>query len=71
MESFLELYEGLKRAQRLRIEDQRGTAINAELPEFLKPSSYPDRIQVRNCLLVNFVKQLYISILLKSCRQVK
>lgn len=29
------MYEGLKRAQR-RLEDQRGTEINFELPEFLK-----------------------------------
>lgn len=28
--------EGLKRAQRFRLEDQRGTEINAELPDFLK-----------------------------------
>lgn len=31
-----ELYEGLKRAQRNRLEDQRGTEINFELPDFLK-----------------------------------
>ncbi|XP_065337501.1 regulator of G-protein signaling loco isoform X3 [Cloeon dipterum] len=31
-----ELYEGLKRAQRGRLEDQRGTDINFELPDFLK-----------------------------------
>ncbi|XP_018312460.1 regulator of G-protein signaling loco isoform X1 [Mycetomoellerius zeteki] len=31
-----ELYEGLKRAQRSRLEDQRGTEINFELPDFLK-----------------------------------
>lgn len=30
------LLEGLKRAQRSRLEDQRGTEINFELPEFLK-----------------------------------
>ncbi|KAL7293981.1 hypothetical protein TKK_0012558 [Trichogramma kaykai] len=30
------LYEDLKRAQRLRLEDQRGTEINFELPDFLK-----------------------------------
>ncbi|CAH1394084.1 unnamed protein product [Nezara viridula] len=30
------LYEGLKRAQRCRLEDQRGTEINFELPDFLK-----------------------------------
>lgn len=30
------LLEGLKRAQRARLEDQRGTEINFELPEFLK-----------------------------------
>jgi len=34
--SFAELYEGLKRAQRSRLEDQRGTEINFELPDFLK-----------------------------------
>lgn len=33
-----ELYEGLKRAQRGRLEDQRGTDINFELPDFLKVS---------------------------------
>ncbi|XP_043266406.1 regulator of G-protein signaling loco isoform X2 [Venturia canescens] len=31
-----ELYEGIKRAQRSRLEDQRGTEINFELPDFLK-----------------------------------
>ncbi|XP_071054310.1 regulator of G-protein signaling loco isoform X2 [Onthophagus taurus] len=31
-----ELYEGLSRAQRSRLEDQRGTEINYELPDFLK-----------------------------------
>ena len=30
------LYERLKRAQRCRLEDQRGTEINTELPDFLK-----------------------------------
>lgn len=30
------LLEGLKRAQRSRLEDQRGTEINFELPDFLK-----------------------------------
>jgi len=30
------LYEGLKIAQRGRLEDQRGTEINFEMPEFLK-----------------------------------
>ena len=34
-----ELYEGLKRAQMSRIEDQRGTEINSELPDFLKRDS--------------------------------
>lgn len=33
---FVDLYEGLKRAQRSRLEDQRGTEINFELPDFLK-----------------------------------
>lgn len=33
---FLALYEGLKRAQRSRLEDQRGTEINFEMPDFLK-----------------------------------
>ncbi|XP_026676703.1 regulator of G-protein signaling loco isoform X2 [Diaphorina citri] len=32
------IYEGLKRAQRCRLEDQRGTEINFELPDFLKVS---------------------------------
>ncbi|XP_033322330.1 regulator of G protein signaling family member locomotion defects isoform X2 [Megalopta genalis] len=31
-----DLYEGLKRAQRSRLEDQRGTEINFDLPDFLK-----------------------------------
>ncbi|XP_055378179.1 regulator of G-protein signaling loco isoform X2 [Condylostylus longicornis] len=31
-----EFLEGLKRAQRARLEDQRGTEINFELPDFLK-----------------------------------
>lgn len=31
-----DLLEGLKRAQRFRLEDQRGTEINFELPDFLK-----------------------------------
>jgi hypothetical protein len=38
------LYEGLKRAQRCRLEDQRGTEINFELPDFLKVSSYSSYI---------------------------
>ncbi len=33
---FSDLYEGLKIAQRGRLEDQRGTEINFEMPEFLK-----------------------------------
>lgn len=33
---FLELVEGLNRAMRSRLEDQRGTEINFELPDFLK-----------------------------------
>lgn len=32
----LDFLEGLKRAQRSRLEDQRGTEINFELPDFLK-----------------------------------
>jgi hypothetical protein len=31
-----DLYEGLKLAQRGRLDDQRGTEINFEMPEFLK-----------------------------------
>ena len=34
------LYEHLKRAQRCRLEDQRGTEINFELPDFLKLPGY-------------------------------
>lgn len=37
---FLELYEGLSRAQRFRLEDQRGTEINFELPDFLKDKEH-------------------------------
>ena len=33
---FSDLYEGLKMAQRGRLEDQRGTEIKFEMPEFLK-----------------------------------
>ena len=33
---YLDLYEGLKLAQRGRLEDQRGTEIKFEMPEFLK-----------------------------------
>lgn len=33
---FLDLVEGLNRAMRSRLEDQRGTEINFELPDFLK-----------------------------------
>ena len=32
----LDLYEGLKLAQRGRLEDQRGTEIKFEMPDFLK-----------------------------------
>lgn len=32
----IDFLEGLKRAQRFRLEDQRGTEINCELPDFLK-----------------------------------
>ncbi|XP_058804018.1 regulator of G-protein signaling loco isoform X2 [Phymastichus coffea] len=31
-----DIYDGIKRAQKLRLEDQRGTEINFELPDFLK-----------------------------------
>jgi len=31
-----DLYEGLKMAQRGRLDDQRGTEINFEMPDFLK-----------------------------------
>lgn len=34
--SYTDFLEGLKRAQRFRLEDQRGTEINCELPDFLK-----------------------------------
>lgn len=36
---FSDLLEGLKRAQRFRLEDQRGTEINFELPDFLKDNN--------------------------------
>ncbi|XP_076062146.1 regulator of G protein signaling family member locomotion defects isoform X3 [Oratosquilla oratoria] len=38
-----ELYEGLKRAQRSRLDDQRGTEINFELPDFLKCDQQQDK----------------------------
>ena len=44
--SFIELYEGLKLAQRGRLEDQRGTEIKFEMPDFLKREQ-----QVRNKLV--------------------
>lgn len=44
--NFSELLEGLKRAQRSRLEDQRGTEINFELPDFLKDK---EKYQVNNC----------------------
>ena len=42
------LYERLKRAQRGRLEDQRGTEINFELPDFLKVprGSNPNEIPI-------------------------
>lgn len=53
--SNLDLLEGLKRAQRFRLEDQRGTEINFELPDFLKDnnkkninSSTPDSLNARD-----------------------
>lgn len=42
-----ELLEGLKRAQRSRIEDQRGTDINYELPDFLKNKENYNKNKVR------------------------
>lgn len=39
---FIDLLEGLKRAQRFRLEDQRGTEINFELPDFLKDTKRND-----------------------------
>ncbi|KAG1685478.1 Regulator of G-protein signaling loco [Nymphon striatum] len=40
-EAISEMFEVWKRSQRNRLEDQRGTEINGELPEFLKPK--PDQ----------------------------
>lgn len=42
-----ELLEGLKRAQRSRLEDQRGTEINFELPDFLKNKENYNKNKVR------------------------
>ena len=36
-----ELYEGLKIVQRGRLEDQRGTEINFEMPDFLRRNQVP------------------------------
>ena len=35
-----ELYEGLKLAQRGRLDDQRGTEINFEMPDFIKRNQF-------------------------------
>lgn len=43
----LDLLEGLKRAQRFRLEDQRGTEINFELPDFLKDNKTNDWSSVK------------------------
>lgn len=43
----LDLLEGLKRAQRFRLEDQRGTEINFELPDFLKDNKTSDWSSVK------------------------
>ncbi|XP_031771229.1 regulator of G-protein signaling loco isoform X3 [Apis florea] len=51
-----DLYEGLKRAQRSRLEDQRGTEINFELPDFLKNKENgkpADRNKVRRPRIVS------------------
>lgn len=42
-----DLLEGLKRAQRFRLEDQRGTEINFELPDFLKDNDINSRNKFR------------------------
>ncbi|XP_063853964.1 uncharacterized protein LOC135096406 [Scylla paramamosain] len=42
-----ELYEGLKRAQMSRLDDQRGTEINFELPDFLKNDQPQDKTSPR------------------------
>lgn len=39
------MFEVWKRAQRSRLEDQRGTKINGELPDFLKPKSNSGKLQ--------------------------
>lgn len=44
---FADLLEGLKRAQRFRLEDQRGTEINFELPDFLKDNELNTRNKFR------------------------
>lgn len=42
----LDLLEGLKRAQRFRLEDQRGTEINFELPDFLKDNKLKKNVKL-------------------------
>lgn len=44
---YSDLLEGLKRAQRFRLEDQRGTEINFELPDFLKDNKSNDWSSVK------------------------
>ena len=52
---FSELYEGLKRAQMSRLDDQRGTEINFELPDFLKS----DQNQVNFYRLLSFLNIVF------------
>lgn len=62
---FTDLLEGLKRAQRFRLEDQRGTEINFELPDFLKDNnkkciqtSNPDGLNSRDAQDTEIYKRL-------------
>jgi len=42
--AFVDLFEGLKKAQRGRLDDQRGTEIRFEMPDFLKKPSVRSQI---------------------------
>lgn len=52
----LDLLEGLKRAQRFRLEDQRGTEINFELPDFLKDSGGRSKLRKVKQIVGNAVQ---------------
>lgn len=57
----LDLVEGLTRAQRSRLEDQRGTEINTELPDFLKDKEN-DSLTKKNLYTISSAKNLKLEV---------